>query len=228
MLENSIPRRLLWFAQRVRHGVTFADIGTDHAKLPVYLVKSGKISHAIASDIGEGPIAHARAYIGINGLNKQIDTYVGDGIAHLNLDLPADIAICGMGGETIIKIIDNAPIVKNEGVRLLLQPMTDFVILRNYLSQNGFEFIDEDVVESDNRMYQCIVAEYVGKNRELTLTEADLGPVAIKNNSDCFVEYVKYRYDVVKKRRDGKLIANADVSEEEMLLSDYDKILNRN
>ncbi len=225
MLENSIPQRLLWFAERVRYGVTFADIGTDHAKLPVFLVKSGKISHAIASDIGEGPIAHARAYIGINGLNKQIDTYVGDGIAHLNLTLPADIAICGMGGETMVKIIDSAPVVKNAGVRLLLQPMTDFAMLRNYLAQNGFSFVDEDIVESDGRMYQCMVVEYSGECKSLTIAEADLGVVAIKNNSSSFIKYVQHRYDIVKKRRDGRLLANADVTEENILLADYEKIL---
>ena len=159
------------------------------------------------------------------GLLDRIELRLANGLLGLKPNEVEAVTILGMGGETIIRIIDNAPVVKNVGVRLLLQPMTDFAMLRNYLAQNGFDFVDEDVVESDGRMYQCIVAEYSGKCTELTPAEADLGAVAIKNNSECFVKYVKHRYDVVKKRRDGKLIANADVSEENILLEEYNKIL---
>ncbi len=227
MSDNSIPTRLLWFAERVRCGVCFADIGTDHAKLPVFLLKNGKISSAIASDIGEGPIAHARTYIGLNGLSEQISTHVGDGIAHLDIISPADIAICGMGGETIINIINGASVVKSDGIRLLLQPMTDFAMLRNYLAENGFSFIDEDIVLSDSRMYQCIIVEYSGKNTILSNIEADLGPISIKKRSETFLKYVERRYNIIKARYDGKKLANADTAEEEHLLSEYNKILKR-
>lgn len=225
MSEISISQRLLWFADRVRSGVTFADIGTDHAKLPVYLVKCGKVARAIASDIGEGPIARARAYIGVNGLGDKISSFVGDGIAHLNIEAPADIAICGMGGETIINIINGAMFVKNRNIRLLLQPMTDFAILRNYLAENGFAPVDEDIIESDGRMYQCMVVEYIGEAYMLDSVEAELGALCIKKRSDTFLKYVQRRYNIVKKCHDGKIKANLDVSEEKNLLTDYDKIL---
>ena len=225
MSENSISQRLLWFAERVRDGVTFADIGTDHAKLPVYLVKSGKVPRAVASDIGEGPIARARMHIGINSLGDKIETFVGDGIAHLNLSAPADIAICGMGGETIINIIEGAPFVKNADIRLLLQPMTDFAMLRNYLAETGFSPVDEDIVESDGRMYQCMVVCFNGKPYSLTDAEAELGKLCIEKHSDTFTRYVQRRYNIVKKCYDGKIKAGLDVSEEMSLLSDYDKIL---
>lgn len=225
MADNLISPRLLWFAERVRGGVTFADIGTDHAKLPVYLVKNGKVACAVASDIGEGPIAHARAHIGINGLSDKIKTFVGDGISHLDIETPADIAICGMGGETIVGILMGAPFVKNKDIRLLLQPMTDFAFVRNYLAKNGFYPIDEDIVESDGKLYQCMVVCFNGETYSLTNTEAQLGKLCIEKRSSAFLDYVGRRYNIVKKCCDGKSKAGLDISEETALLADYDKIL---
>ena len=225
MTDISISSRLLWFAERVRENVLFADIGTDHAKLPVYLVKRGIIKNAIASDIGEGPIARAKAFISINNLSDKIKACIGDGIAHLEITAPADIAICGMGGETIIGILNGAPFVKQNGIRLLLQPMTDFAAVRNYLSQNGFKVLDEDIILSDGKMYQCIVAEYTGENYILTAAEAELGKVCISKRSDSFIEYVKHRKDVMKKRIESKGNAGHDISEETAFLDAYNRIL---
>ncbi|MBE6679365.1 MAG: SAM-dependent methyltransferase [Ruminococcaceae bacterium] len=225
MTDISISSRLFWFAERVREGVLFADIGTDHAKLPVYLVKSGKVEKAIASDIGEGPIARAKTFISINNLTDKIKTYIGDGIAHLDITSPADIAICGMGGETIIGIIKGAPFVKQHGIRLLLQPMTDFAAVRKYLAQNGFVALDEDIVFSDGKMYQCIVAEYTGKEYALTDIEAELGKVCIEKRSKTFIEYVNNRICVMKRRIESKEKAGHDITEEITFLKAYKEIL---
>lgn len=217
----------MWFADRVRRGVVFADIGTDHAKLPVYLIKSGKATRAIASDIGEGPIARARTYIAMNGLSNKIDTYIGDGIAHLDITAPADIAICGMGGETIVNIIAGAPFVKNPDIRIMMQPMTDFTMLRKYLAENGFYPIAEDIIESDGRMYQCMIYGYNGEKYAISDVEAELGAKCIEARSETFVKYVKRRYNIVKKCLDGKNKAGIDPSEEKALLANYEVILNR-
>lgn len=225
MQENVIRPRLMWFARRVRQDVLFVDIGTDHAKLPVYLMQSGRVQRAIASDIGEGPIHRARAYINACGLTKKIDTYICNGIADLPIQPPADIAICGMGGETIRNIIESAKILKDENIRLLLQPMTDFALLRQYLAANGFSAIEEDIVLSDGRMYQCMIVCYTGKSYTLSAEEAELGARCIQKRSDIFLQYVKRRVDIVQKCLNGKRVSNVDVAEEETLLSAYQRIL---
>ncbi len=225
MQENIIRPRLWWFAERVRRGVLFADIGTDHAKLPVYLVQSGKVTHAIASDIGEGPIARARAYIRACGLENKIDTFIGDGIAHLPITSPADIAICGMGGETIRNIIDATPSLKDANIHLLLQPMTDFSLLRNYLAENGFCAIEEDIVSSDGRMYQCMIYVYTGKPYKISAVEAELGKLCIQRRSETFLRYVQRRRGIVQKCLDGKKISGVDSAEESTLLRAYTTIL---
>lgn len=225
MIENTIRPRLMWFAERVRQNVLFADIGTDHAKLPVYLIQSGKVKNAIASDIGEGPIHRARAYINVCGLADRIDAYIGDGIGHLPITPPADIAICGMGGETIRNIMDATPFLKHPDIRLLLQPMTDFALLRHYLAKNGFAPEEEDIVLSDGRMYQCMIVCYTGKAYALSNAEAELGSLAIEKRSATFLQYVTRRKGIVQKCLDGKNRSGADASEETALLSAYNKIL---
>lgn len=225
MQENKLNPRLLWFADHVRRGVLFCDIGTDHAKLPVYLVKSGKTAKAIAADIGEGPIARARLHIRANGCQNKIETAVADGLQGLAVSAPADIAICGMGGETICNILRNAPVIKNENIRLHLQPMTDFTLLRTFLAENGFAPIEEDIVLSEGRLYQCMVVSYTGTPYTLTAAEAELGKLCIQKRSDTFLQYVKRRYAIVEKCLLGKQRSNLDVSEEQALLDAYSAIL---
>lgn len=217
--------RLAWFYDRVRRNVQFVDIGTDHAKLPVALVKNGRVKNALAADIGEGPIARARTYIHAAGCGSKIETVVTDGLTGLSITAPCDIAICGMGGETILGILDAAPNVRDAGIRLLLQPMTDFALLRRYLAGNGFVPEEEDIVASEGRMYQCMVVSYSGIPYTLTETEAELGRACIEKRSETFLQYVQRRYAIVEKCLVGKQKADLDTSEEETLLTGYEKIL---
>ena len=130
-----------------------------------------------------------------------------------------------MGGETIIGILERAQFVKNSGIRLLLQPMTDFAMLRCYLAQNGFTESDSAIVESDGKLYQCMIVGYTGESYQLTEVEAELGKLNISAKSREFIEYVNRRRNILQKCRDGKKTANLDVSADEALICEYDKIL---
>ena len=76
-------------------GGFFADVGTDHAHLPVYLYNTGRICGAVASDINQGPLAIARANIDENGAAAGVVTQLSDGLAKLERYHPRDIAIFG-------------------------------------------------------------------------------------------------------------------------------------
>ena len=180
-----ISKRLCTAASYVRNGAVVADIGTDHAYLPIYLALENKIQQGIASDINEGPIAKARENIHKYGLDSIIDTCVADGLDDIEEYAPTDIAICGMGGELIAKIIDKSEYVKKIGVRLILQPMTTIRELREYL-QNGFFTVAENIVFEDNKLYQIICVEYDGINRELSNAELELGVKNIENGGELF------------------------------------------
>ena len=201
------------------------DVGTDHAKLPVWLVKNGKVKKAVAADIGEGPIARAQMYIRASGCTNKIETVITDGLRGISVLPPCDIAICGMGGETIRGILDSAPEIRDRQVRLLLQPMTDFALLRRYLAENGLVPEEEDIVASEGRLYQCMVVSFSGVPYVLSEAEAELGKTAIQKHSEPFLQYVKRRYTIVEKCLQGKQKADLDTAVEVSLLASYAEIL---
>ena len=156
----TLDKRLSAVAALVRQGSRLADIGTDHAYLPVHLVQAGVCPSAIASDIGAGPLDAARRTVTESGLTSEIALRLGDGLATVSSGEVEDIAIAGMGGETIVAILEAAPWVQNGGVRLILQPMTRAEDLRRWLLQNGFSVLEEHLIRDGRHLYPVLAAEY--------------------------------------------------------------------
>ena len=151
-------QRLLCAASMVREGGTVADIGTDHAHLPVWLIQNGVCKKAIAADIGEGPAASARRTVQEAGLTHCIEVRVGDGLSVLSPGEATEIVIAGMGGETIAEILAAAPWLKDgKDRRLILQPMTKTAELREWLYHNGFS-IERERLIIDGRHLYCVMA----------------------------------------------------------------------
>lgn len=151
-------KRLLCAASMVRKGGTLADIGTDHAYLPVWLIQNGICDTAIAADIGQGPAQAARRTVEAAGLTDCIEVRVGDGLSVVGADEATEIVIAGMGGETIVDILSAAPWLKDGADRrLVLQPMTKTVELREWLYQNGFTISQEHLILDGRHMY-CVMA----------------------------------------------------------------------
>ena len=178
--NNELDSRLLACAAFVRRGSVAADIGSDHAYLPIYLVKHGICPRAIASDINEGPVNRAKINIGISGLSKKIDVLLADGLDEAAAFEPDDIIIAGMGGELIRDIINASEYVKSPRVRLILQPMTMPEVLRAYLAENGYNVIDETVCTAAGKYYQIICAQYDGKLRSFSDFELLLGHINLE------------------------------------------------
>lgn len=156
----TLDKRLSAVAALVRQGSRLADIGTDHAYLPVHLVQAGVCPSAIASDIGAGPLDAARRTVTENGLTSEITLRLGNGLATVSAGEVEDIAIAGMGGETIAAILEAAPWVQNEGIRLILQPMTRAEDLRRWLLTHGFTVIEEHLITDGRHLYPVLAAEY--------------------------------------------------------------------
>ena len=153
----------------IRGGRLVADIGTDHAYLPIYLceqrrltpvtAKNGETLCAIAADINRGPVERADQHIAEARLTQYIKTLQTDGLTGLHAFDPADIIIFGMGGELIASILAAAPWAGGAGKRLILQPMTHAEKLRDYLLSAGFAIIGETLSREGDRIYQTICAE---------------------------------------------------------------------
>ena len=175
MSDVAIGGRLSSVAKFVRQGAMFADVGTDHAYLPVFLLIRGVIDRAVCSDINAGPLANARATAAEYGVYEKIDFVLTDGAGELSDFGITDMAIAGMGGELIAEIIEGAPFLMRGGVRLVLQPMTKQEHLRRYLYEHGFSLVGEDYVCEGDKSYLILAAEYTGHvptspaGREVTL-----------------------------------------------------------
>lgn len=152
--------RLRMAASMVRPGVKFADIGTDHAYLPIALLLNNAVSSAIGADLREGPLAHAYKNASQYGVLDRISLRCCNGLSAIAPDEADDIVIAGMGGELIASILRAAPWVKNPDKRLILQPMSSAEDLRRYLVQEGFYIQREEAVEDTNRIYTVMLVRY--------------------------------------------------------------------
>ncbi len=162
----NLDKRLSTVASMVRRGSRVADIGTDHAYLPVYLVQAGICPGGIAADIRSGPLDAARRTVTEAGLTDVIALRLGDGLAPVAADEVDDIVIAGMGGETIVEILSAADWVKDTRLRLVLQPMTRAEELRRWLMTNGFAITEERLVRDGHRLYPVMTAAYTAADPE--------------------------------------------------------------
>lgn len=154
---SGLSPRLAVAAQYVLTDRLLADIGTDHAYLPVYLVGKGVIPRAIAADLMPGPLEAARTTVSAAGLQERIALRLGSGLSVLVPGEAATVSICGMGGPLIAQILADGPL---DGVeRLVLQPMGGEERLRQWLAQNGWRLVAEQLVEDGGRLYLVAVAE---------------------------------------------------------------------
>ncbi len=210
-------------AAYVRRGSSIADIGTDHAWLPIYLIDKGIVPRAIAADINEGPLDRARINIP-KGMQKKIELRLTDGLSGIENAGVCDILICGMGGELIARIIGDAPFVKDKKIRLILQPMTKAPYLREYLLSEGFSIIGE-TLSFDDRIYQTLCAEYTGKAEKYSPLELLLGRHNVENGGDLFLKFVLQNVKMLEGIVAGKSAGGADISYEQEMLKGLKEFL---
>ncbi len=166
--------RLLTCAGMVQ-GRTVCDIGTDHAYLPVWLITNGRADRVIATDVREGPLRAAKETLKRFGVSDRIALCLSDGFERIDPAGLTDAVIAGMGGETIRDILaaPAAAFLQN-GVNLILQPMTKAEVLRIWLAENGFSVTKETAVK-DSRVYTVMQAHCTGERHPLSAAESYIG-----------------------------------------------------
>ncbi|MGE5675214.1 MAG: tRNA (adenine(22)-N(1))-methyltransferase [Mycobacterium leprae] len=179
--------RLAAVAELVPTGRMLADIGTDHAYLPAYLVGSGAVPGAIASDLREGPLDAARATLATEGLLDRVALRAGSGLTVLQPHEVATVTICGMGGLLVNAILAEGPLAGVE--RLVLQPNTDEPAVRQWLANHGWRLVDERLIEEERHFYVAMAAERGAMC--LTPVEQLLGPHLIRAGGPTFKRYVQ-------------------------------------
>ncbi len=197
-----LSSRLKQIADRVREDSVVADIGTDHAYIPIYLHQNNKVKKSYACDISKGPLENAVRNIRNYNLEDSIETRLSNGLEKINLEDEVDtIIVAGMGGMLIIDILKAKPEVVEQADMLILQPQKSASSLRKYLHQINFFIQDDTILLDDGRYYNIIIArnnnklEY-GEIEEYREVEYMFGRFEIESKTDILKSYLE---DEVKR-----------------------------
>ena len=168
--------RLQAIAELIPPGSLIADIGTDHAYLPIYLLLEQISQRAIAVDINQAPLEQARQTVAAFNCHQKIALRLGNGLDALREDDGVDtIVIAGLGGRTIAGILKGGQDKLKQFKRIILQPMNESGYLRLFLAQNGLAIVQEELVLEGKRLYEIIMAR-PGQEVEQDPFRLALGP----------------------------------------------------
>ncbi|MBQ8925134.1 MAG: SAM-dependent methyltransferase [Clostridia bacterium] len=212
----TLTNRLSMVAGLIRDGRPLADIGTDHAYLPVFLLQEGRISRAAACDVREGPLQNAAATVDAEEVSDRVELLLCSGFEHPRLREYKDFAMAGMGGNLMVDLMTAAPFLQTEGTHLVLQPQSHAEDVRDYLCRNGFTILRETATRDNGRVYIAMEVSYTGETKDATLSECYLGRLP---ESDAPERFDHFR-DVLRRltARHDALLAYPESREECELL----------
>lgn len=203
-----LSARLKMLSDMVDDGAVVADIGTDHAYLPLYLIATGKCPSAVASDLREGPLMNAVANAAALSLSSRIDLRISDGLAAISPDDADCFIFAGMGGNLIVDILSKADWIKNPYKSYIFQPMTHAELVRAYLLSMGFYITEENACFDECKPYIAFKAKYdpthKRKYKKSYVWMGDLDTV--KNEAAAY--YLTKQHTYLKQRADALERAN--------------------
>lgn len=156
MRQLDLSPRLAAVAALVPQGACLADVGTDHAYLPVWLLLAGRIREAVASDVNEGPLERGRETARTYGVTQGIRFRRCDGLAGIGPGEADTVVIAGMGGDLMTRILAAAPWTR--GAKLILQPMSAQEVLRQWLGEQGYVIQGETLAREGEKFYTILTA----------------------------------------------------------------------
>ena len=158
-MKIPLSTRLLACAGFVNKGDRVADIGCDHGYLSIHLLTQGIARSCIASDVAKGPLQSAKDNARKFGVQENITFHLSDGVQSIPRDF--DTLVCaGMGGDTMIHILESAPWLKSEQYRLILQCQSKRPELRKWLYENGFAIRRETLAKDGKFCYPVTEVVY--------------------------------------------------------------------
>lgn len=185
MNTNQLSKRLAAVAGFVPANTMLADIGSDHAYLPCYLVNKGVIQKAVAGEVVKGPFESAQRNVAANELSECITVRLADGLHAIEeQDGIETVTIAGMGGTLIASILEAGKDRLQSVTRIIAQPNIHAVAVRKWAAANDFQIVNEKILEEDDKIYEIIVLER--GIAEYDAADFLVGPFLRKEQSDVF------------------------------------------
>lgn len=211
-MQINLSKRLELIANEVKKGAKVADIGTDHAYIPIYLVQNDIAQCVYACDIKEGPLLSAKENISAYGCGEKIETRLSNGLQAMKSGEFDTVIIAGMGGELIRDIISDAKHLRSKYIEYILSPHSKLCEFRAYLRTQSYKTVKEFMLKCSGKFYTVIkvvydpdvVPEYKEDKNELYDT---YGYYLIKNKDKVLYEYLQKeekKYENIIKRLKNK------------------------
>ena len=198
-----IGKRLERIKEMCKGSHVLADIGCDHAYLPLSLVKDKIIDYAYAIDNKIEPLNQAKKNIEKEGLSSQIETILSDGLINLSDKEFDTVVMAGLGAITIIEIMGKSlDLFKDK--TLILEANKGSKELRKFLMDNSYIIIDEDIIEEANHFYEIIKTKHSFKKENYTELELAFGPINLKNKKRELFDYLNYNLEILNRVEDKR------------------------
>lgn len=188
----SVPlsRRLCACAALVPSGARVADVGTDHGYLGIYLLREGLCPYVAACDLREGPLENARRNANRFGIRQGMDFILSDGLHKVRPDSIDAVVCAGMGGDLIIKILSEAPWLKDARYTLVLQPQAGINELRAWLGAQGYREEQVALVRDAGFLYCAMQVRFTGEKTELSPGQQFLSSALLSSRSPLLGDYM--------------------------------------
>lgn len=216
MNAQQLSKRLAKVGEFVPSQARLADIGSDHAYLPVRLMLAKKISYAVCGEVVKGPYESALHQVTLQGLADNITVRLADGLFAIEPNDKIDtITICGMGG-TLIKqiLLEGKERITGEEL-LVLQPNVGEATLRKYLVANGYTIIAEEILEENKKIYEIIVAKKLVQPISLNEAQYLFGPLLMQEKSPVFIK--KWQRELMQRQRVLQQLQNSAQNHDEKI-----------
>lgn len=207
--------RLKLIGDKVPECGVVADIGTDHAYIPIYLMQKGICQKAVASDVRTGPVQVANRNITKYKLNDRIETRLGSGLSTIDENEADVIIIAGMGGTLLAELLEADVKKACEAGALVLQPMNDLDVVRKWLYDHKFDIYDEEFVAEGNKIYCVLCARYDGKDRAYGNFQLHVGEKLISGRDQLLLPYCQ-----MKVRQINRVLKQLEAMEDNSRLWD--------
>ncbi len=219
-MSEKLSERMAAVANLVTPGSRVADVGCDHAYIPIALCRTGTIPSAIAMDVEQGPLKRAREHIEASGMDERICVRRSDGLEKLGCGEADTVLIAGMGGLLMVRILTEREIPAGV-TELVLQPQSDIAGVRVCVRKIGFHIVDENMVLEDGKFYPMMKAQKgsVPRGEEMAAdagqqeVEDAFGPVLLARRDPVLYKWLKKERavaDGILERLDGEMEASSD------------------